>query len=183
MSLKFSVAIRNARMAAIESTVGTSGKFRLWSGTPPSTVDGVETGTNLATIDLPADWLTAPSNGLVQKNGVWSGTVSASGIAQYMRITDSTNTNKYIQMLVSEPWAANTVYEIGQQVNKDNLVYRCTTGGTSGASGPSGTGSTVSDGSVVWSYLTPVQCVVEKTKLVASETVIISDFRLTDGNA
>ena len=52
-------------------------------------------------------------------------------------------------------WAASTAYTVGQTVQNSGNVYTCTTAGTSAASGgPSGTGTGITDGTVVWSWLT-----------------------------
>ena len=49
-------------------------------------------------------------------------------------------------------WASETSYSINTQVNSGGLLYSCITQGTSGMSGPSGTGTTISDGTVVWKH-------------------------------
>jgi hypothetical protein len=51
-------------------------------------------------------------------------------------------------------WAALTTYATGSQVSNGGKSYQCTTGGTSAASGgPSGTGATITDGTVVWKFV------------------------------
>lgn len=51
-------------------------------------------------------------------------------------------------------WAALTAYALRARVTNGGNVYQCTTAGTSAASGgPSGTSSSITDGSVVWSYV------------------------------
>jgi hypothetical protein len=50
-------------------------------------------------------------------------------------------------------WAASHYYSVGTYVNNNGISYRCETAGTSASSGgPTGTGSSISDGSVVWSH-------------------------------
>lgn len=53
-------------------------------------------------------------------------------------------------------WAASTAYTVGQQVNTGGNVYECITAGTSGASAPTGTGTSITDGTVTWTYLNPL---------------------------
>ncbi len=52
-------------------------------------------------------------------------------------------------------WANTTAYAQGALVQHDTgKVYSCTTAGTSaGSGGPTGTGTTITDGSVVWFYV------------------------------
>jgi hypothetical protein len=54
-------------------------------------------------------------------------------------------------------WVASTVYVAGDLVKNDTTrIYECVTGGTSaGSGGPTGTGSSISDGTVTWRYLSP----------------------------
>lgn len=47
-------------------------------------------------------------------------------------------------------WLASTAYIAGQRVTGINNIYRCTTGGTSGATRPSVLTGTVVDGTVTW---------------------------------
>lgn len=53
-------------------------------------------------------------------------------------------------------WVANTAYALGTKVNANGNVYKVTTAGTSSSSAPSGTSSSISDGTVVWSYVNPL---------------------------
>ncbi|MGA3398929.1 MAG: hypothetical protein ABSC95_06890 [Acetobacteraceae bacterium] len=58
-------------------------------------------------------------------------------------------------------WAASTTYTPGQTVANGANAYQCATGGISAASGgPTGTGSSIADGSVVWSFADPVGSLV-----------------------
>lgn len=52
------------------------------------------------------------------------------------------------------PWASSTAYTVGQRVSHSSNVYQCTVAGTSGTTGPSGTGSSITDGTVTWEYIT-----------------------------
>jgi hypothetical protein len=55
-------------------------------------------------------------------------------------------------------WVASTAYVVGAVVlNDTNKIYACTTAGTSaGAGGPTGTGTSIADGTVVWTYISPL---------------------------
>lgn len=87
--MQFSEALRNARAAAIETTVGASPILRIRTGAPPATLATADAGTVLVEIALPADWLTAPAGGAVGKAGTWSDAADAAGIAGHFRIYTS----------------------------------------------------------------------------------------------
>lgn len=54
-------------------------------------------------------------------------------------------------------WIATHVYTtLGTRVNHSNVAYQLTTTGTSGATGPTGTGSSISDGTCVWKWLSAI---------------------------
>lgn len=58
----------------------------------------------------------------------------------------------------SKPWAPNTAFAVGDNIrfgDARNAVYRATQAGLSASSGagPSGTGSAITDGTVVWSWI------------------------------
>lgn len=93
MAVQYSAAVRNAQANALESTIGASAIMRIRSGAPPANCAAADTGTVLATINLPADWMTAAVAGLVQKNGTWQDTsADAAGTAGHYRIYDSGGT-------------------------------------------------------------------------------------------
>lgn len=58
---------------------------------------------------------------------------------------------------VAPAWVNSTAYTVGVLVlNDTNKIYECVTAGTSaGSGGPTGTGSAITDGTVVWNYLSP----------------------------
>lgn len=98
MGVQRSVASRNAQLDAFEATVGTTPLLRIYSGTVPANVAAAATGTLLAEITLPSDWMDAASGGTKSKSGTWSElTASASDDAGYYRIYDSTGTTCHEQ--------------------------------------------------------------------------------------
>ncbi|MDR3571053.1 MAG: tail fiber domain-containing protein [Candidatus Pacebacteria bacterium] len=55
-----------------------------------------------------------------------------------------------------QSWATSTAYALNAIVDWGGNTYKCTTAGTSASSGgPTGTGSSISDGTVVWAYQGP----------------------------
>jgi hypothetical protein len=97
MSIQLSVAARNARLDVIETTISTSPKLYIRSGAPPTDCAAADTGTLLATIDLPSDWLANASGGSKAKAGAWTGTADGAGTCGHFRIKDSTGTTTHIQ--------------------------------------------------------------------------------------
>lgn len=87
MAIQFSVAVRNARLSAIEATAGTGPTLEIRSGAQPASCAAADAGTVLATLALPSDWLDAPSDGTADLAGVWEDPASdATGTAGHFRI-------------------------------------------------------------------------------------------------
>lgn len=101
MALQLSVAMRNARADAFESTTGASAKLQLRTGAPPANCAAADSGTLLCEITVPADWLTAASAGVKTKAGTWSGTGAAAGTAAHFRLKDNAGTTCHAQGTVT----------------------------------------------------------------------------------
>lgn len=101
-TLQLSVAARNAMLDAIETTGGTSVILTIRTGAPPANCATANSGTVLATINCPSDWMGAASAGVKSKSGTWQDTsADASGTAAHFRIHDSGGTNCLIQGTVT----------------------------------------------------------------------------------
>lgn len=101
--MQFSIAVRNARLASIEATVGPSPLLRIYSGAIPANCAASASGTLLLEETLPADWLAAPTNGTLGLLGTWSGTASAGDPtdAGYFRIYEATGATCHFQGVVT----------------------------------------------------------------------------------
>ena len=97
MAVQLSVAARNARLDAIETTVGASAKLQIRSGAQPATAATAASGTLLCEIALPSDYMAAASAGSKAKSGTWSGTGAAAGTAGHFRVVDTAGTTCHIQ--------------------------------------------------------------------------------------
>lgn len=86
MSIQLSIAVRNARLNAIETEVGTAPIVEFRTGSAPATCADASTGTLLAASALPSDWMTAAAAGAKAKNGTWTITGIAAGNIGYFRI-------------------------------------------------------------------------------------------------
>ena len=115
MAIQESVAVANARLDAIETTVGTSPKLRLYSGAMPANCAAARTGTLLCEMTLPSDWLAAASAGAKAKSGTWTGTGAAAGSAGYWAIMDSAGTTCHMQGTVTATGG-------GGDMTLDNIV-------------------------------------------------------------
>lgn len=105
MAIQYSVAVRNAQLDVLETTIGASAKLNLYSGAKPADTAAAATGTQLLEIALPADWMDAASGGTKLKAGVWTGTGLAGAgtgtTAGYFRIVDNAGTTCHVQGTVT----------------------------------------------------------------------------------
>lgn len=93
MTLQLSTAARNAELDAIETTIGTSAILKVRTGAPPANCAAADSGTVLATLNLPSDWMAAASGGTKAKSGTWEdASADATGTAGHFRIYDSGGT-------------------------------------------------------------------------------------------
>ena len=102
MTLQFSVAVRNARLDAIETAIGTAAVLKIRSGAPPANVATADSGTVLATLSLPSDWMAAASGGTKAKAGTWEdASADAAGTAAHWRLYASDGTTAHAQGTVT----------------------------------------------------------------------------------
>lgn len=87
MARQFSTALRNAIANVYEATIGASPTLELRTGAPPANPAAADSGTLLASMTLPADWMTAASGGAVALQGLWQDTgADAAGTVGHFRI-------------------------------------------------------------------------------------------------
>jgi hypothetical protein len=122
MAIQLSTAVRNARLDVIESTIGTSAIMRIRTGAAPANCGTADSGTVLATLNLPSDWMAAASGGVKALAGTWQDTsADATGTAAHYRIYDSTGSTCHIQGTVTATGGGgdmtvdNTSFASGQQ--------------------------------------------------------------------
>ena len=102
MAIQFSVAVRNARLDAIETAIGTSAVLKIRTGSAPANVATADSGTVLATLNLPSDWMAAASSGAKALSGSWSdSSADATGTAAHFRIYASDGTTAHMQGTVT----------------------------------------------------------------------------------
>jgi len=101
MTIQLSVAARNARLDSFETTAGTTAHLHIRSGAQPADCATAASGTLLADLTLPSDWMAAASSGTKAKSGTWSGTGAAAGTAAHFRVVDSAGTTCHMQGTVT----------------------------------------------------------------------------------
>lgn len=93
MALQYSETVRNAKLDAVETTVGTSPVLTIRTGAAPANCAAANTGSLLASCSLPSDWMAAASSGTKAKSGTWEDTsADGTGTAQHFRIHSSGGT-------------------------------------------------------------------------------------------
>lgn len=93
MALQYSTSLRNDRLDAVETTIGTAPTLALFTGAPPANTSAANSGTLIASMTLPSDWMAAASGGSKAKSGTWQDTsADDSGTIGYFRIFASGGT-------------------------------------------------------------------------------------------
>lgn len=102
MALQLSTAVRNAMLDAIETTTGTSAILEIRTGSVPANCAAADSGTLLASMTLPSDWMAAASSGSKGLSGTWQdSSANATGTAAHFRIKDSGGTTCHLQGTVT----------------------------------------------------------------------------------
>lgn len=99
MTIQLSVAIRNARLDVIETTVGAAPVLRLRTGAQPANCAAPDSGNAVISYTLPADWAGNAANGSKAFNGspVATGAASAPGTLGHYRLYASDGTTCHKQ--------------------------------------------------------------------------------------
>jgi len=92
MALSYITTLRNTRLADITSAIGTSGKLRLYDGTPPASANAaLSSNTMLSDNACSATFAPAPSGGVLTANAISNATAAATGTATFFRLLTSAN--------------------------------------------------------------------------------------------
>jgi len=93
MTIQLDATTRNAILDAIETSIGASPTLKLRTGAQPASTATADSGTVLATLPLPADWMAAAASGSKALLGTWADSAAdASGTAGHFRVYDSAGT-------------------------------------------------------------------------------------------
>lgn len=117
MTVQLSTAVRNARLDAIETTIGVSAVLKIRTGAQPANVAAADAGSVLATLSLPSDYMAAAAAGVKAKAGTWEDTsADAAGTAAHFRIYASDGTTAHLQGSVTATGG-------GGDLTVDNAVF------------------------------------------------------------
>lgn len=98
MPIQLSVAARNARLDAIETTVGTAALLRVFSGSPPANCAAADSGTLIAEMSLPSDWMAAAASGAKALAGTWQDlSCNNSGTVGHFRLYNTAGSTCHLQ--------------------------------------------------------------------------------------
>lgn len=130
MTIQMSTTLRNARLDAIESTIGTAAKIKVFTGTQPANCGTADSGTLLAEWDLASDWASNAASGSKSLSSVpLSATAGATGVAGYYRVYASDGTTCHMQGSVTLAGSGgdmtldNTSITNGQTVNITSWAF------------------------------------------------------------
>lgn len=98
MTIQFSTSVRNALLDSFETTIGTSAILKIRTGAQPATCATADSGTVLATLSLPSDWMAAATDGSKAITGTWSdSSADETGTAGHFRLYASDGTTCHMQ--------------------------------------------------------------------------------------
>lgn len=117
MAIQLSTAVRNARLDAIETAIGTSAVLKIRTGAVPANVATADSGSVLATLSLPSDYMAAASGGTKALTGTWQdASADAAGTAAHFRLYATDGTTAHMQGTV-------TVTGGGGDLQVDNVTF------------------------------------------------------------
>lgn len=122
MTVQLGTTLRNNMLDQVESTTGTSANLYIRSGAQPANCAAADSGTLIATIALPSDWMAAASSGSKAKSGTWSATAAASATAAHFRIKDSGGTTCHIQGSVTATGGGGDMTVDNTSINSGQTV-------------------------------------------------------------
>ena len=121
MAFQESVTLRNAKLNAIDTTLGASAVLKYFSGAEPANCAASDPSGLLGTITLPSSPFAAASAGAVALAGTWSGTASATGTIACWRIYDGSS-NCHMQGNTTDMTFNNTSVASGQTVTATSFT-------------------------------------------------------------
>ena len=104
MAFQTSDTVANAMLDAFETAIGTSAVLKIYDLTAgaPANCGAAITGTVLATLSLPSDWMAAASSRSKAKSGTWQdASADAAGTADFFRLFASDGTTCHAQGTVT----------------------------------------------------------------------------------
>jgi hypothetical protein len=129
MALQLAVSTRNARLDAIETDGGVSAIVKIRTGAQPANCAAADSGSVLATVNTPSDWMAAASGGTKAMSGSWAdNSADATGTAAHFRLYKSDGTTCIMQGSVTltggggDMTVDNTSFATSQQFTITNFT-------------------------------------------------------------
>jgi hypothetical protein len=116
MALQYGATLRNNQVSQLQTTIGASGLLKIFSGAVPANCGAADPSGLLATITLPAAFLTS-SGGVTTLAGVWSVAAAAAGTAASFRMYDGSTVCHAQGNVTTDLVLNNTSIAIGQTVS------------------------------------------------------------------
>ena len=117
MAIQLSTTVRNAKLDAVETAVGVSAVLKIRTGAQPANCGTADSGTVLATLNLPSDWMAAASGGTKALAGTWTdASADAAGTAAHFRLYATDGTTCHMQGTVTATGG-------GGDMTVDNVVF------------------------------------------------------------
>ena len=104
MSFQTSDTVANSMLDAFETAIGTSAVLKIYdlTASAPANCAASITGTVLATLSLPSDWMAGASSRSKAKSGTWQdASADAAGTADFFRLFASDGTTCHAQGTVT----------------------------------------------------------------------------------
>jgi hypothetical protein len=124
MTYQYGVTLRNNQVSQIQTTVGGSGTLKIFSGAEPANCAAADPAGLLATITLPATFLTS-SGGVTTLAGTWSVAASGTGTAASFRIYDGSSVCHVQGNTTSDLVLNNTSITASQTVTVTSFSVTC----------------------------------------------------------
>jgi len=122
MTISIAVLARNNMLDGLETFIGASPVLKLRTGSPPG-IGNADSGTVVATMTLPSDWMGDAAAGVKAKSGTWEDlSADSAGTVGHFRIYKSDGTTQEIEGTVTITSGGgdieldNNVVEAGQQI-------------------------------------------------------------------
>lgn len=90
MAFQYGATLRNNQVSQIQTSIGSSGTLKIFSGAEPANCAAADPAGLLATIALPSTFLTS-SAGVTTLSGTWSVAASGTGTAASFRMYDGSS--------------------------------------------------------------------------------------------
>jgi hypothetical protein len=116
MAFQYGVALRTNQVAQLQATIGAAGTLKIFSGAEPANCAAADPAGLLATITLPAAFLTSAS-GVTTLAGTWSVAAAAAGTALSFRMYDGALVCHLQGNCTTDMTLNNPVLVIGQVVS------------------------------------------------------------------